>query len=773
MLSVWRCVILCGVFLQARVVYVTGTDSSATAGPEETPQPAPTDTEAWEGPAGNTETPGSSPPHTGRGPNETPGSSPPHTGRGPNETPSSSPPHTGRGPNETTGSSPPHTGRGPNETTGSSPPPTGTEPETPGSSPPHTGAEPNEIPGSFPPHTGTRPETPGSSPPPTGTWPETPGSSPPHTGAEPNETSGSSPPHTGTEPNETTGSVLLNTDSPAISPLYIETRPVTPDLGSPVTAPSVPPAGHVVTQPPITVEDPGASVISRALAFPSPVTTVASLCVCDLSVAQCDSNCCCDPDCDASDFSVFSGCSVPIVRGDSQLCTQEAVLYSINSSSKVPERVVQPVELISPSVFCIEATNYQPGLSFISPDVPTESNFDRLLKEFGGNSFNTEIEAQNAVGPSVARNATKYEYGSPILTADTSLKLPAPLGASACTDTNPVGFLMNQDLKCTRDIQIESCSIPALTLGTYTSVRVLAIPNSRNLVNITVQSITVTSLNGTRAPGSLSDGTPVWDSGAGVCTGVVLEGSYLITYTDRGEITHVSAAFILGAVTSAMLPLPQNFRIHFTQEGTAASPLSGNPGYVVGLPLVAGFKLPQSGIIHSTNRFGQLTLLTSSTNQDCLAEEGNRAAVVFGYNTVSGCKLRYSAATICPLAAEIALNALKGRQFPEYVASFGNSQPQNVLDWVPITLGAMCRIPVSLELEVRWTKYGSLVNPQAKIVNVTQKITHALIPANSGRTLPISASVAFVDVSAPAQAGYKAPPTIDAKLPFDFFYPFV
>ncbi|MEE6524781.1 hypothetical protein FKM82_024429, partial [Ascaphus truei] len=81
----------------------------------------------------------------------------------------------------------------------------------------------------------------------------------------------------------------------------------------------------------------------------------------------------------------------------------------------------------------------QPGLSFISPDVPTESNFDSLLKEFGGNSFNTEIEAHNAVGPSVARNATKYEYGSPILTAVTSLKLPAPLGASACTDTNPVG----------------------------------------------------------------------------------------------------------------------------------------------------------------------------------------------------------------------------------------------------------------------------------------------------------------------------------------------
>lgn len=37
----------------------------------------------------------------------------------------------------------------------------------------------------------------------------------------------------------------------------------------------------------------------------------------------------------------------------------------------------------------------------------------------------------------------------------------------------------------------------------------------------------------------------------------------------------------------------------------------------------------------------------------------------------------------------------------------------------------------------------------------------------------ISAAVTFVDVSAPAEAGFRAPPTINAKLPFSFFFPFV
>lgn len=37
----------------------------------------------------------------------------------------------------------------------------------------------------------------------------------------------------------------------------------------------------------------------------------------------------------------------------------------------------------------------------------------------------------------------------------------------------------------------------------------------------------------------------------------------------------------------------------------------------------------------------------------------------------------------------------------------------------------------------------------------------------------ISTAVTFVDVSAPAEAGFRASPTINARLPFSFFFPFV
>uniref|UniRef100_A0A8C9FU79 Tectonic-1-3 N-terminal domain-containing protein n=1 Tax=Pavo cristatus TaxID=9049 RepID=A0A8C9FU79_PAVCR len=83
----------------------------------------------------------------------------------------------------------------------------------------------------------------------------------------------------------------------------------------------------------------------------------AKLCVCDLLVAQCDVNCCCDPDCSAADFSLFTTCSVPIVTGDSRLCSQKAAIYSLDTEANPPERVFKLVDHINPSVFCIHATN--------------------------------------------------------------------------------------------------------------------------------------------------------------------------------------------------------------------------------------------------------------------------------------------------------------------------------------------------------------------------------------------------------------------------------
>ncbi|XP_028914637.1 tectonic-1 isoform X2 [Ornithorhynchus anatinus] len=499
---------------------------------------------------------------------------------------------------------------------------------------------------------------------------------------------------------------------------------------------------------------------------PTPVTDVADLCVCDLLPGQCDVNCCCDSDCSADDFSVFSECSVSVVTGDSQFCSQKAAIYSMNFTAHPPQRIFKLVDQINPSIFCIHVTNYKSALSFITPEVPDENNFDSLIKQFGAFTLNTESDTvltPKSDGPSAT---AKYE----------------------CNDENPAGFLVNQAVKCSRRINVEKCGeIQALNMAFYSSPKILEVPNSRKKVVITVQSIVTQSLNHTLT--RLSSGVllePEFTSVGAleVCTNVVLEAKYILTYSGAGEITNASVAFLLGIIRSTMVLIEQKFEIHFIQQNAKPVSFSGNPGYVVGLPVVAGFK-PQkgSGIILSMNRYGQLTILQSTADQDCIAVEGIRTPVLFGYNMISGCKLKLTRAAECQVLVQKMKTILKGQNFPEFVASFGNSQTQSVLDWVPIhhltpsEIGKdSCQIPVAFEIEVKWTKYGSLVNPQAKIVNVTASLILSSFPlAYSGneRMVQVSSSVIFIDVSAPAEAGYKAQPTIDAKLPFDFFFPFI
>ncbi|KAJ6656694.1 hypothetical protein lerEdw1_003581 [Lerista edwardsae] len=510
--------------------------------------------------------------------------------------------------------------------------------------------------------------------------------------------------------------------------------------------------------------------------WPEPVRDVAKLCGCDLLVDQCDANCCCDSTCTAADFSLFTTCSIPVVTGDSQLCRQKEALYSIDAASYPPDRRFQVADKVNPSFFCIQTANYKPVLSFRSPEIPTSRNFDRLVQEFGGAAFGPETDLPSTVEAATqrAREASRYKYRDPIETSDGFLKLPAPLFGSQCASNSPSGFLVRQAVKCSRTVAPEECmTLAALGVQFYTNSSVLAVPKSNRTVNVTIQSVTVRTPEGlhTRLPSASAPLSPTLQNQT--CSNVVLgaSASYLISFTEAGNITGVNLSLILAAVNTGVL-IQQSFAVRFVQ---ALDPEASTRPFLCLNPSAS-----TSGVVQSTNEDGQLTMLRSSAAQDCLAVEGVRTPVLFGYNMLSGCQLRVTGAASCELLAPALLNVLKGQNFPDCVAPFGNSPPQNDSGWVRIfhnvTKPSTCEIPVSLEMEVRWTKYGSLVNPQAKIASLTVTVLTAPLPqvdSASERTVQILTSVTFVDVSAPAEPGYRARPTIEAKLPYDFFFPFV
>ncbi|XP_037597070.1 carboxypeptidase B2 [Cebus imitator] len=116
-------------------------------------------------------------------------------------------------------------------------------------------------------------------------------------------------------------------------------------------------------------------------------------------------------------------------------------------------------------------------------------------------------------------------------------------------------------------------------------------------VPITVQSIVIQSLNKTLTRREDTDVLQPALVNAGhfsLCMNVVLEVKYSLTYTDAGEVIKADLSLLLGTVSSVVVPLQQKFEIYFLQENTKPVPLSGNPGYVVGLPLAAGFQ-PHKG----------------------------------------------------------------------------------------------------------------------------------------------------------------------------------
>ncbi|CAM4730494.1 unnamed protein product [Leuciscus chuanchicus] len=527
--------------------------------------------------------------------------------------------------------------------------------------------------------------------------------------------------------------------------------------------------------PDATPESPRAAASAPPLllsgVLPTPLTDVVQLCPCNVQREQCDISCCCDPDC-AEELALFTRCSPDTVSNDPRLCNRESVVYSLSSTPEGLSRVQSTVQRqLNPDVFCIQTANYEEGLTFATPEVPTEENFDSLFGRFLGFFFGRQSLTSALQSPDVG-NSSGYQYGDVIHTVNaegeqTFFTFPAAAGTAHCSDANPAGFLKDQTSRCMRsfDLARDCATLEALALRTYINFNIRSGKKQESqVIGVEVAAITLQSLEGTRTPVDPADSAdyfPLLLESGDICNNVVQEVKYTFRYSEAGEILNVLASFLLGAIKSVTVPIQQEFHITFMREisSTAGLHFSGNPGYVVGRPLVAGTRTAEYPLLEP------------------------RSPVMFGIDMVSGCTLKLSDGVNCSLVSEVILWTLKGQSFPDHVASFGNSLPQNPLDWVPIqnqtiTSGTqVCSIPLSYHLEVKWTKYGTLVNPQAQIVSVMETIitntsSLAFLTSASG-LLSVTSSVRFIDVSASASPGFKVPPTIDAKLPFDFFFPFV
>ncbi|KAM9834738.1 tectonic-1 isoform X8 [Syngnathus typhle] len=524
----------------------------------------------------------------------------------------------------------------------------------------------------------------------------------------------------------------------------------------------------------------------------TPTIDVGNVCSCDELEDLCDINCCCDKEC-SQELALFTGCTMLTLSGNNQFCSHAtasyALQYTVEGYSQLQSFVQQ--EMYHDS-FCIQSHNRLAGFHFPAPTLPLARNFDSLFTQF--NKFAFSSLENNDMSTNILAELQKfYQYGDAIMSAKENgksgfLYLPSSSISVDCVDQSPVAFLVDRQSRCSRRVDLkEDCSSrPSISIDTYTNINLYAGRNGgATVVPVEMASLVLQSLDGTQNEVIINEEENMQPSliNQKVCINVVLKVAYFVKYNKAGQIVNTTVHLLLGNFHITPFSLEQEFSVKFIQEiKNAPFQNSGNPGHIVGLPILSGQEIAE-GMVLNVNPEDTLSLLQSSANHDCMNSVHNRSPVLFGVDSISGCTLRLEDVANCSLVSHIILDVLRGQTSRQYVATFGNSELQNPLDWVPIKHNyndrdsQICSIPLSLHLQIEWTKYGFLWNPQTQIVSVEEIIqTNATILASFIRgsdALSIQSLVSFKEISAAALSGYRATPTINAKLPIDFFFPFV
>ncbi|XP_077786242.1 tectonic-3 isoform X6 [Podarcis muralis] len=447
------------------------------------------------------------------------------------------------------------------------------------------------------------------------------------------------------------------------------------------------------------------------------------ICPCDLHPGFCDLNCCCDSSC-GSDCSTggpecpFSFCLPGSTRAVSQVCLEKSTIFQNNTPYRTD---VLPGPGGCVLLFCVELDDSK--LNYLQqPQVVTKVNFPALSAQYGGSSFN--LPDQVLSSPSAF-----YRVGDPIQTyfAATSvlsiLKQPVGIGTSQlCIDENPAGFLESKNTSCIRiltDLTSSCTTDPALDAASYyRGFSLLKVP-----VNMTIFQpiqVNITPVSEPASP-SLSGST---------CHNVVSE----------------------------------------SRSPSLTKQRSGNPGYIIGAPLIVLYNGTQQHI----------TILQNQVDGQCSATE--RYKVQFRENVRTSCQFSVPfklEEANCSHFQETLYQAFEGTYNLGGLAITGNADPSRAGERTNIfTQGCKiqdgpCMVPISLKIQVIWAHLGLLSNPQAQILGARYHYLCKSLKSigNMVNMLPLTTTVAFTDATKWPEPP-RGQPRAYWKLPFDFFFPF-
>ncbi|XP_014800747.1 PREDICTED: tectonic-3 isoform X4 [Calidris pugnax] len=327
-------------------------------------------------------------------------------------------------------------------------------------------------------------------------------------------------------------------------------------------------------------------------------------------------------------------------------------------------------------------------------------------------------------------------------------------------------FLDSKSTSCTRIFAnlSKSCSTdPALDAASYyRDFTVLKVPVN----DIIVQSMQV-KVSAVAPPGA-----PHMEHNT--CINVVSEVIYEIEFSGTRGIQSVSVRFKVSNVSgNSGSSLQQHFTLHFwTRTLSHTLPRSGNPGYITGAPLL----IANSGAMQHMN------ILQSEGDGSC--SQFLRHTAQFARNMRTGCKLSLSPIleeSNCSYIQQKLYRALQGMDRAEDLAVIGSAHSTQAEEWTAILIRdcsvqavnctSCCMVPVTLEIQILWTKVGLLSNPQAQILGARYFYQCRPLKFPSTSMVPLTTGLTFTDMTEWPEPP-RGQPQIHWKLPFDIFFPF-
>lgn len=500
-------------------------------------------------------------------------------------------------------------------------------------------------------------------------------------------------------------------------------------------------------------------------------------CSCDLTRNACDVNCCCDSECSNEDSMSFASCvdqaeDVPDLR----YCTKRDIIFA---NRTIFEK--RPVG----DLLCIVVDNVMRKNVYAEPPlVSTVAEAHRLIAGKGAG-----WEHQD--GGRQPRHAS-FKAGDVLLlvAGDGSVRewrLPTQLFSVHCEATESVRYLRDQTFKCRRrigDLRKSCTSDPAFSAESYHSgFSVSSGVESR----VKIQAL-ICSGNDCVAPGLSSHVPFVTDEGS--CANAVSKVTFRIVHAGARGIANITAYYDFETVPSGAASFMQEFATSYIWESSgtvSAFRVSGNPGYLTGHPIPAECFKGNGSLCNGNTR---KWISAPATRDGICSHLVPREKIKFLYNLRTGCLLSTSEFKSCTTLQRVVYNYLvSSEDFSlTHVATFGNSNRSRIEEHARILsenvpkvpdvhaseVGNVCSLPATrVIVSILYAKTETSSSPQKRIVSLLRHYGESTeVKLSLPVRLELAFSATFVDVSTRAVDVFAPPPTLEARLPYDFFYPF-